>query len=122
MAANITIYGIPNCDVTKKAITWLQKNKIDFEFHDYKKFGVTVSKLTEWSKKKSWEILLNKRGTTWKKLSPEIQQTIDDEKTAVRLMQEHTSLIKRPVIEVDGKLLVGYDEAIYKDAFVTHHR
>jgi Spx/MgsR family transcriptional regulator len=114
---NVTIYGIPNCDITKMALAWLKKHKIDFAFHDYKKEGITAAKLNEWSKKKSWELLLNKRGTTWKKISPEIQHTITDQKTAVRLMQEHTSLIKRPVVESGEKLLIGYDEATFKEAF-----
>ncbi|MEO8772635.1 MAG: Spx/MgsR family RNA polymerase-binding regulatory protein [Ferruginibacter sp.] len=115
----ITIYGIPNCDITKLTLAWLKKNKIDYNFHDYKKAGITAAKLNDWSKKKSWEILLNKRGTTWKKISPEIQQTITDQKAAVQLMQEHTSLIKRPVVEINGTILIGYDEAIFNNAFMN---
>lgn len=115
----ITVYSIPNCDVTKLALAWLKKNKIEFDFHDYKKAGITAVKLNEWSKKSSWEMLLNKRGTTWKKISPEIQQTIVDQKNAVQLMQEHTSLIKRPVVEADGSLLIGFDEAVYNNKLLN---
>lgn len=116
---NITVYGIPNCDITKKAIAWLKKNNISFDFHDYKKAGITTAKLNAWTKKISWEILLNKRGTTWKKISPGIQQTINDQKAAIKLMEEHTSLIKRPVIEINDRILTGYDETVYKDAFLN---
>ena len=112
---NVTVYSIPNCDITKKAFAWLKENRIAYNFHDYKKEGITIAKLNEWSKKSSWEILLNKRGTTWKGISPAIQQTIINQKTAAALMQEHTSLIKRPVIEINGTILIGYDEARYKD-------
>ncbi|MFT3909830.1 MAG: Spx/MgsR family RNA polymerase-binding regulatory protein [Ferruginibacter sp.] len=116
---NVTIYSIPNCDVTKKVFTWLKENKIAYNFHDYKKEGITVTKLNEWSKKSSWEKLLNKRGTTWKGISPAIQETINNQKAAAQLMQEHTSLIKRPVIEVNDKILIGFDETIYKDVLLT---
>ncbi len=113
--SNVIIYGIPNCDITKMALTWLRKNKIEFQFHDYKKSGIAAAKLNEWSKKVSWETILNKRGTTWKKISPEIQQTITSQQAAVKLMQQHTSLIKRPVIEINGKILIGFDENVYHD-------
>jgi arsenate reductase len=112
---SITVYGLPHCDITRLALSWLKKNKVAFEFHDYKKYGISSKKLNEWSKKTSWEKLLNKRGTTWKKLNPQIQQTINNEKAAIGLMQEHTSLIKRPVIEIDNSILIGYDEQVYND-------
>ncbi len=112
---NIIVYGLPNCDITKMALLWLKKNNPGFEFHDYKKSGISLEKLNEWSQKTSWEKLLNKRGTTWKKISPQIQQTITNQDAATRLMQEHTSLIKRPVIEINDRILIGFDEAIYND-------
>lgn len=114
----VIIYGIPNCDVTKKAFAWFKKNNIEYHFHDYKKEGVAIAKLNEWSKKTSWEILLNKRGTTWKGFSPAIQQTISNQKAAVKIMQEYTSLIKRPVIEINGTILIGYDEAGYSNVLL----
>ncbi len=115
----LIVYSIPNCDVTKLALARLRKNKIDFSFHDYKKSGITISKLNDWSKKVGWEKLLNKRGTTWRGISTDIQQTINDQRSAVHLMQEHTSLIKRPVIEMNGEILIGFDEAIYNDKILN---
>jgi arsenate reductase len=115
----ITVYGIPNCDITKLALAWLKKNKMGFEFHDYKKCGITSTKLNEWSKKIPWETILNKRGTTWKKIDPQIQQTIVNQKNAVQLMKEHTSLIKRPVIEINDSLLIGFDEVAYNNKLLN---
>lgn len=116
---NIIVYGIPNCDITKKAIAWLKKNNIEFYFHDYKKSGITTSRLNSWAKEKSWEMILNKRGTTWKKIPPEIQRTITGQKAAVQLMLEHNSLIKRPVIAINDRILIGYDEAGYNDILLN---
>ena len=111
----VTIYGIPNCDSTKKAVNWLKANNIPFTFHDYKKEGISLAKLNEWTKLSSWEILLNKKGTTWKKIDPAIQATITNSKLATSLMKEHTSLIKRPILEVAGKILVGFSETTYHE-------
>ncbi|GEO09403.1 ArsC family reductase [Segetibacter aerophilus] len=107
------VYGIPNCNTVKKAIDWIKSNNVQFEFHDYKKNGITKGKLKEWSKEVGWEKLLNKKGTTWRGLSPEQQQQVKNEKTAIELMIEKPSIIKRPVIETGGKLLVGFDEEEY---------
>lgn len=105
------IYGIPNCNTVKKTLDWFKLHKIEFEFHDFKKLGVTELKLEEWSKHLGWEALLNKRGTTWKMLSPEIQNSITSKALAFRLMQEKVSIIKRPVIETSsGSVLLGYNE------------
>lgn len=108
--AGITVYGIPNCDVTRKLIRWLKVNNIEFSFHDYKISGISKTKLAEWCKRKGMEQLLNKRGTTWKNLPETKKESITDIPAAVNLMAANTSLIKRPVIEIDGKLLVGYNE------------
>ena len=110
------VYGIANCDTVKKALNWLRENKIDFEFHDYKKKGITDEKIRQWSVQLGWEKLVNKRGTTWRNLPAEQQQRLVDEKTAIELMIEKPSVIKRPVIEGD-KILVGFDEAEYKTIF-----
>jgi len=105
------IYGIPNCNTVKKTLDWFRLHKIDFDFHDFKKLGVNEIKLEEWSKHLGWEALLNKRGTTWKSLSPEIQNGITTKELAFRLMKEKVSVIKRPVIETDsGLVLLGYNE------------
>ena len=113
------IYGIKNCNTVKAALDWLKKSAIEFEFHDYKSKGITESKLKEWSKQVGWESLLNKRGTTWRQLDESVQSGITNEKSAIALMKEKTSVIKRPLIEKDGKvLLLGFDEALYRSTLL----
>ena len=112
------IYGIPNCDTVKKVLTWFKENKIPYEFHDYKSKGITPAKLKAWSEQVGWEVLLNKRGTTWKELDAKTQATITNEKAAIKLMAENTSSIKRPVIEKREKVMtVGYDALAYEKLF-----
>lgn len=109
------VYGIKNCNTVKSAMDWLTKNKIEFEFHDYKKSGITEAKLKEWIKQVGWESLVNKRGTTWRQLDETVQGNVTNEKSAIVLMMEKTSVIKRPLIEQNGKvLLLGFDEEAYK--------
>ena len=108
------VYGIKNCDTVKKALNWLKANNKAFEFHDYKKEGITSEKLQSWCSQVGWENLLNRRGTTWRKLDEETRNAVTDETQAVNVMLTNTSIIKRPVIEKDGKvLMVGFDEASY---------
>ncbi|WEK19834.1 MAG: arsenate reductase [Candidatus Pedobacter colombiensis] len=108
------VYGIPNCNTVKKARTWLDENGFNPEFHDFKKKGITAEKLNEWCEVFGWETVLNKKGTTWKKLSPDVQQMVKDQKTAVEVLLQHNSAIKRPVIEVDGKpVLISFNEDQY---------
>jgi arsenate reductase (glutaredoxin) len=115
MFLTMTIYGIKNCNTVKSAIDWLNKNKVEFEFHDYKKSGITEAKLREWSKQIGWESLVNKRGTTWRQLDVAVQKKVTNEKSAIALMIEKTSVIKRPLIEVNGTVfLLGFDEAEFK--------
>jgi len=110
------VYGIKNCNTVKSAVEWLNKNKIQYEFHDYKKTGITSSKLKEWCKQVGWESLVNKRGTTWRQLDESVQKSITNEKAAIDLMLEKTSLIKRPLLEQNGTiLLLGFDDAEYKN-------
>ena len=93
----------------------MNKNKIVFEFHDYKKAGITAAKLSAWCKQVGWESLVNKRGTTWRQLEEADQKKVANEKTAILLMIEKTSVIKRPLIEENGKvILLGFDEDVYK--------
>jgi arsenate reductase len=109
------VYGIKNCNTVKSALDWLNKNKVEFEFHDYKKSGITDTKLSTWCKQVGWENLVNKRGTTWRQLPEANQKKVTNEKTAIALMLEKTSVIKRPLIEEKGKvILLGFDEADYK--------
>ena len=104
------VYGIPNCDTVKKTLDWLKKHQYSFEFHDYKKSGITEAKLNKWCKKVGWEVLLNKKSTTWRELPVEKQQLATGQTAAVKLMMENNSIIKRPVIESGEKLLVGFNE------------
>ncbi len=109
----IKIYGIPNCDTVKKSIAWLNKHKVPFDFHDYKKEGITASKLKEWCKLKSWEIIFNKRSSTWKEVMAAHKGVVNNKAEAIQIMHHHTSIIKRPVIEVNGELIVGFHENEY---------
>ena len=111
------IYGIPNCNTVKKALDWLKANSIDVEFHDFKKLGITETKLQEWADQVGWEALVNKRGTTWKKLDHLTQNKVVSAKSAFAVLQENLSMIKRPVIETPEGLLLGFDEDSYKKAF-----
>jgi arsenate reductase len=113
-AMAITLYGIPNCDTVKKARAWLDRQGIDCAFHDYKKSGADPAKLREWVSAKGWETMLNRRGTTFRALSESDRAEIDAAK-AVTIMQQHPSTIKRPVVEYGGGLLVGFDEAEWRD-------
>lgn len=114
----MTVYGIKNCNTVKSALDWLKKKKIEFDFHDYKSKGITEAKLKAWCKQVGWESLVNKRGTTWRQLDEATQKKITSEKAAIALMLEKTSVIKRPLIEEDGKVLaLGFDEQEYRRAF-----
>lgn len=108
------IYGIKSCDTVKKATTWLKENNIDFEFHDYKTKGISKEKLSDWCRQVGFEKLVNKKGTTWKALDDSLKTTITNELAAIDLLKDKTSIIKRPVLEQDGKVLaVGYNEEEY---------
>jgi arsenate reductase len=112
------VYGIKNCNTVKTAIDWLKKHNVEFEFHDYKSKGISESKLKEWSKQVGWESLVNKRGTTWRQLDEETQLKVKNETSAIAVMKEKTSLIKRPLIEQEGKVLtLGFDEPTYAGIF-----
>jgi arsenate reductase len=112
----ITIYGIKNCDIMKKARVWLDKAGVDYAFHDYKTVGIERERLERWCKKVGWESLLNKAGTTFRKL-PDKDKTGITEKKAIALMLAQPSMIKRPVLDADGKLLVGFKPEDYEKAF-----
>lgn len=115
-ATTTNVFGIPNCDTVKKARKWLDANDISYEFHDYKKKGIDKKTLSTWSKELGWEALLNRRGTTWRKLDDDVKSSINEAR-ALDLMVEHTSMIKRPVIDTGKQLLLGFDEAAYQAAF-----
>lgn len=108
------VYGIPNCNTVKKARVWLEENGFNPEFHDFKKKGITAAKLNEWCEFFGWEVVLNKKGTTWRNLSPEVQASVKDQKSAIALLLQNTSAIKRPVIEVEGRpVLISFNEDQY---------
>ena len=92
---------------------WYKKNNIPVDFYDFKKYGVKKEKLAEWCKAVGWEVLLNKKSTTWRSLSLEDQQKVTNEKMAIKLMIEYTSIIKRPVIEMNNKIIVGFNETYF---------
>jgi Spx/MgsR family transcriptional regulator len=111
----ITLHGIPNCDTMKNARVWLDTQGIAYAFHDYKKVGVTADKLNAWADAVGWEVLLNKAGTTFRKL-PDAEKAGIDRDKAIALMVEQPSLIKRPVLEYPGGVLVGFKAEIYAEA------
>jgi Spx/MgsR family transcriptional regulator len=111
----ITIYGIKNCDTMKKARAWLDQHGVEYNFHDYKAVGIDKERLAHWSKMVGWEMLLNRAGTTFRKLSDADKDGIT-EKKALALMLAQPSMIKRPVLEIGGKLLVGFKPEIYEKA------
>ena len=114
----IHVYGIPNCDTVKKARKWLDAQGLEYSFHDYKKEGADAAKLERWADRVGWEVLLNRRGTTFRKLDEADKADIDREK-ALALMAEHTSMIKRPVAETDDgdRVLVGFAQSEWENAF-----
>lgn len=112
----ITIYGIKNCDTMKKARTWLDSHSIAYDFHDYKAVGIDRDHLERWTKEAGWEVVLNRTGTTFKAL-PEADRTDLSKDKAIQLMMAQPSMIKRPVLEADGKLLIGFKPDIYAAAF-----
>lgn len=111
-----TLYGIPNCDTVKKARKWLDEHRIAYEFHDYKKAGITAAKLKTWCKVLGWESVLNRAGTTFRKLPDAVKADLDQAK-AIALMIEQPSMIKRPIVERKGGLLLGFKQTEWEDAF-----
>jgi arsenate reductase len=112
MKKRVELYGIANCDTMKKARRWLEAHGVDYLFHDYKLEGAERAKLAAWSKSVGWETLLNRAGTTFRKLSDEAKQDLDERK-AIALMLEQPAMIKRPVLENGHKLLVGFKPELY---------
>ena len=114
----VTIYGIKNCETMKKARAWLDGAGVEYDFHDYKSAGIDRDRLAKWSKQVGWERLLNRAGMTFRKL-PEADKTGLNEKKAISLMLAKPSMIKRPVLDVDGGLLVGFKPDEYKRTLAT---
>lgn len=112
----ITLYGIPNCDTVKKARAWLAAHGVEYRFHDFKKAGVPQARLDRWIEELGWEKLVNRSGTTWRKLDPAVQAGVNDAQSARRLMLENVSVIKRPIVEWGARATVGFDAAGFTDA------
>ena len=112
----VTLNGIRNCDTMKKAWTWLDQHGVAYVFHDYKKQGVSRAALDGWARQVGWEILLNRAGTTFRNLSDADKQGLDEAK-AIDLMLAQPSMIKRPVLETGGKVIVGFKPEVYAAAF-----
>lgn len=111
------LYGIPNCDTVKKARSWLAERGIEMPFHDFKKAGVSEALLQGWVQQAGWEKLLNRQGTTWRKLPDDVKQKTDNPAAALALMLATPSIIKRPVLELEGRVYVGFDADTYAQLF-----
>lgn len=109
----LTLYGIKACDTMKKAMNWLQEHEHVFEFHDYKKQTIDAASLERWCNEHSWETILNRRGTTFRKLDEDRKQDLDQNK-AIALMLENNSMIKRPVLDLGARTLVGFKPDYYQ--------
>jgi Spx/MgsR family transcriptional regulator len=112
----VTIYGIKNCSTMSKAFAWLNSNGVAYDFHDYKKAGVTTAQLTQWCRIAGWETVLNRAGTTFRKLPDADKQALTQDK-AIALMVAQPSMIKRPVLEASGKLEIGFRPERYAALF-----
>lgn len=110
----VTVYGIKNCNTVKKALKWLEEHKIEYLFHDYKRDGISEDRIKIWQKRFGWEPLVNKSGTTWRKLPEALQALVTDATSARELMIEKSSVIKRPIIEYGATIVLGFDEENYK--------
>lgn len=111
----ITLYGIPNCDSVKKAKRWLDNHQLEYSFHNFKKQGVPVTEARRWLNEAGAEVVINKKGTTWRKLPASRQSDAETPEKALSLITENSSLIKRPVITAGKLLLVGFDEQLMED-------
>ena len=110
MPQNIPVmYGIPNCDTIKKARNWLQQHEIEYQFHDYKKQGTDESQLQDWLHDLGWEALINKRGTSWRKLDEKTKATMDTQ-SAIKIMLDNPSIIKRPLLVLKDQKILGFND------------
>jgi arsenate reductase len=115
IAKSITVYGIKNCDTMKKARAWLDAHAVAYDFHDYKTKGIEPERVRNWAKEVGWETLLNRSGTTFRKLGDH-EKTALDEKKALALMALHPTLIRRPVLDLGDRIVVGFKPDVYAEA------
>ncbi|SFN21475.1 transcriptional regulator, Spx/MgsR family [Formivibrio citricus] len=111
------LYGITNCTTVKKARAWLDEHVLAYEFHDFKKSGMAAELLEAWIEQCGWELLLNRRGTTWRKLDTALQANIVDANSAKAVMLAHPSIIKRPILDKDGRIYIGFKPEQYETLF-----
>lgn len=111
------LYGIPNCDTVKKARTWLASQGFDVTFHDFKKQGLAQETVAAWLEQVDWALLVNRKGTTWRKLDDATRAQVVDKASALALMLDHPSVIKRPVLERNGRFSVGFSPDQYQALF-----
>ena len=118
--STLKLYGIPNCNTVKKARDWLESHAIAYQFHDFKKHGVSVELLENWLSQQPHEKLINRAGLTWRGLEDNVKAGIINNASAISLMQTKTSVIKRPILEKDGKIIaIGFIENIYVEKLKT---
>ena len=114
---SITLYGIPNCDTVKKARAWLDENRIAYAFHDFKKAGLDKATVDVWLQQLKWDVLVNRKGTTWRALDDSAKAAIIDDASATALMLASSSVIKRPVLVNGASVHVGFSDASYQQIF-----
>ena len=112
----VTIYGIKNCDTMKKAMRWLDEHGVEYRFHDYRRDGLDTAALRAWEKELGWETLLNRRGQLWRKL-PQAQRDAIDRSSALQLMQQNPGIIKRPLLDLGERRVVGFSPETYRELF-----
>lgn len=125
MTIKLTLYGIPNCDTVKKARVWLTEHEVAYEFHDFKKNGVPPAQLQRWVNAVGWEKVLNRQGTTWRRLDPAAQAAVKDDASAMALLIEQPSAIKRPVVEwsdAADDVTVGFTADEWHTRLIAHQR
>lgn len=113
----LTLYGIPNCDTVKKARTWLTENGHEFTFHDFKKQGISRQVLAAWAAQVGWQTVLNRQGTTWRKLDAATHAGVVDAESAIAVLLAHPSAIKRPVLIAEQRIIVGFAPDRYQAFF-----
>jgi len=112
----ITLFGIKNCDTIKKARNWLTDQGIEYQFHDFRADGIDQAQIENWLQQADWETVLNRRGTTWRKLDSSVQNSTDRDNVAA-LLTEHPAMIKRPILDIDGEITVGFKPDLYQSIF-----
>ena len=116
MGNTVTLYGIANCDTIRKARNWLRDHQVEYHFHDYRKEGLDLKQLRAWEKELGWEVLLNRRGQLWRKLPEDVRDSID-RASALQCMQDNPGIIKRPLLDLGDRRVVGFKAEEYATLF-----